>query len=223
MTKAANSLARTTPPVRVSFPNVFEKRAAMQGGTPSYSVRLMIDKTNKEQMAFMKELHADMKYVQENQWPDPATRSRIPLVGHDKSPIKDGDKACNSQGIPYKEKNPELEGHYFLNAASYSDSPLVVVDERRQEILDKSKIYGGCWCKINMNVYARTRSDNPGISFGLNGVQKWGDDEALGGGRPSAENMFEAGDGRDDPSAYGGGADPFAGSSPAYPDDDIPF
>ena len=204
---AERTEAMTTPAVRVSFPNVFKKRS-YQGGTPAFGIRLMFDKTNKEQMGFLKKLKTDMEAAQARQWPDAANRPRIPMVGHDKSPIKDGDKNCNGQGIPFLEKSPELAGHFFMSCSSYNDV-LPVVDRNREEIIDAQAVYGGCWCKVNLNAYARTRADNPGMSFGLNGVQKVRDDERIGGGgAPSVDSMFEAAGGSNDSSNY---------------DSDIPF
>lgn len=205
---------RTTPPVRISYPAIFEKHAPQSGsGAPAYSVALMFDKKDKEHMAFLKLLMADMTKLLEGNWPDPATRPRIPLHGHDKSPIKDGDTACNQQGIPLKEKNPEYAGHFILRAASYGDA-MTVVDRNKAEILDRGAVYGGCFCKINLNAYARMRSDNPGISIGLNGVQKWADGESFGGNaRPSVDSMFES-SASDDPANYGNGnADAFFGAT----------
>ena len=191
----------TTPVVRISFPDVFKMRS-YQGGKPSYGIRLMFAKNDKEQMAFLKKLSTAMEDCMKRQWPDEATRPRIPIVGHDKSPIKDGDKNSNGQGVPFIEKSPELAGHYFLSASKYNDG-LIVVDRNREEILDTQAVYGGCWCKVNITAYARTRSDNKGISVGLNGVQKWKDDERLGnGGAPSLEDMFEADSGSNDSSNY---------------------
>ena len=198
---SARSVARTTPAIVVCFPNVFEMRS-YQGGTPSYSVRLMFDKKNKEHMDFLRTIAKDAQQVLEAQWPDPATRPRIPIVGDDDSSIKDGDKNCNRQRIPFKEKYPELEGHFFFNASKYKE-PLYVVDRGRNENLTKKDIYSGCICKVSINAYARVRSDNPGISWGLNGVQKWADGEHIGsGGGPRVEDMFSADTGADDPANY---------------------
>ena len=214
-----HSEPRTTPAVTVCFPNVFQMRS-YKGGTPSYSVRLMFDKSNKEHMDFLKLLAADMKSVLERQWPDEATRPRIPVVGHDKSPIKDGDKNCNGQGIPFKEKNPEVAGHFFFNCSKYTEG-LIVVDRNKAEILNKGDIYSGCKCKVNINAYARTRADNPGVSIGLNGVQKWEDGERIGGGAPSVDEMFTADSGADDPNNYDG--DGFFDGQIPTEEEDIPF
>ena len=223
--KTAHSENSTTPEVVVTFPNIF-KLKSYQGGTPSKSIRLLFDKNNKVHMDYLKSLVAQMNAVLVEQWPNADERPRIPMVGHDKSPIKDGDKSCNGQGIPYKEKNPEVVGHYFLTASKYPnesnpDAALHIVDRNKADILNAGEIYSGCYCKVNLNAYARTRTDNKGISLGLNGVQKIKDGERIGGGGgPSVDDMFEA-SGAADPLAYGKEND-FFGSAPAG-DDDVPF
>ena len=207
----------TTPAVRVSYPSVFTPRAINPGDTPKYGIVIMLDKTDDEHKTFIKKLHAEAKAAQTAKWPDPAKAPRIPLVGHDLSPIKDGDKAMNKQGIPLAEKNPEYVGHWIVRANTV-DAP-IVVDRSKAEILDKRKVYGGCYCKVNLNPYAYDTKGNMGITFGLNGVQFWSEGESLGGSRPVVDDMFES-EGADDPANYGDGGEDLFG---AGADEDIPF
>jgi hypothetical protein len=200
--------AITTPPVRLSYTNsLFTPRAMTAGQTPKYSVVLLFDKTNKEQMAALKTLHDLAKACHSEKWPDPAKAPRIPMIGHDKSPIKDADKAADSQGVPLIEKNPEYAGHFIIRASTTTKP--ILVDRQRQELLDKEVIYGGCYAKVNLNPYAYSGTENKGVTFGLNGVQFWSDGERFGGGRPKMEDMFEAGS-ADDPANYGDAAFPEA-------------
>lgn len=207
MAKSISTDPRTSPPVRVSYPTVFTARSVL-GGNPSYGVVLMFDKKDKEHMDFLRQIHADVQSILTRAWPDEAKRPRVPIIGYTDSPIKDGDVTANRQGVPIGEKNPEYRGHYIIRAGRMEQNgPPAVVDRNRQEILDKAAVYGGCWCKVNINCYQRLQPTNPGVSIGLNGLQKWADDESFGGGRPSVESMFTS-DGSDDPSAYA--PDPFA-------------
>ena len=198
--------ARTTPAVRVSYPTLFNPRAFQAGATPKYGIALMFEKSNKEHMDFLKQLHGDMKAALEEKWPDESKRPRIALMGDTRSPIKDGDKTVNNQGIPIAEANPEYEGHWIIRANTATRP--IVVDRNKAEILDANEIYGGCMCKVNLNVYTYDMSANKGVTVGLNGVQKWADGESFGGGRPSADSMFEAAGGADDAANYGD-VDPF--------------
>ena len=190
--------ALTTPTVRVSYPQVFEPRA-FQGGTPQYSIVMMFDKSNEAHKRFLQQLKAECEKVLVEAWPDPATRPRIPVFGHDKSPMKDADKNCNQQGIPLAEKNPEYAGHVIVRAASMD--PVVMVDGAVRPLTDKNSIQGGYWCNVSINPYARKRKDNPGISIGLNGVQLVRSDATFGGGRPAVSDMFGVTE-ADDPANY---------------------
>lgn len=205
-----NTDPRMSPPIKVSYPTIFQPKAFQPGGDPTFSIVLMIDKKNKEQMGFLRVLHADVKTCLETRWPDPAKRPRTPIIGETRSPIKDGDKTLNSQGIPYGENNPEYAGHYFVRAATKQRPG--VVDLNKQEIVDSNEIYGGCICRVNLNAYAFDMSQNKGVTFGLNAVQKWADDERFGGGRPPIDELFDdvGANGADDPANYPGGVDPFA-------------
>ena len=193
-------MALTTCSVRISYANIFNAKAMSEKDTPRFSVALMFDKKSKEQMESLKALHAEASAVYKEKWPSADKGPRIALTGHDKSPIKDGDKACNSQGIPLTETNAEYEGHFIIRAASTTRP--VIVDRNMQEVLDTSLVYSGCFCKVNLGAYAYDTKGNKGVTFGLNGVQFWTEGERFGGGRPAVKDMFEAADGSDDPVAY---------------------
>jgi hypothetical protein len=202
----------TTPPVRVSFPQIFVPKA-IADGEPRYSIALMFDKNNPEHKECLKQLRAEAQTALEEKWPDPAKRPRIPIVGDTLSCIKDGDTTKNKQGVPLCEKSQAYAGHFIISAAS-KQKP-AVVDRRMQEVLDKSIVYGGCYCKVNINAYAFDVKSNAGVTFGLNGVQVWKDGDPFGN-RPRTIDMFSADEGQDDPSNYegptnsGDDVDPFA-------------
>lgn len=203
---------KTSPVLRISYPQVFTPKAFQAGQIPRYGLVIMVDKKSKEQTDFMKLLYKDATEVLVEKWPNPEMRPRIPLTGHDKSLFKDGDTALNNQGIPIKEKSPEYVGHYLIRANSLQKPTLV--DKSRQEIMNTDKIYAGCYCKVNVNVYAFDQPLNKGVTIGLNGVQFWADGEPLGGGKPSVDEMFEVESGADDPANY---KNPFAGGAENNP------
>ena len=197
--------ARTSPPVRVSYAEqIFVAKAGEKGGALKYGVTILVDKKNAEQMAWLKQIATDATEALAEYWPDPATRPRIPVIGELASVIKDGDKTCNKQGIPYKEKNPEYIGNYFLRV--YNTTKPTAVDRNNSAIIDPSEIYSGCYCRVNINCYTFDGETNKGVTAGLNGVQKWAEGERLSGGAPSLEAMFGG--------AVPAEADPFANADP---------
>lgn len=136
------SEAKTTNPIRLSYANsLYEAKAFQAGDTPKYSVTLLFKKNDKADMVSLKSLYDGAMEDLTTQWPDERTRPRIPIMGHDLSPIKDADKACDKQGIPILEKNPEYAGHYTIRASS-TEAP-ILVDRGRNEIIQKGKIYSG--------------------------------------------------------------------------------
>jgi hypothetical protein len=231
MEKATSAPTRTVGPVRLSYTqNLFTPKAFRAGDTPRYGLTIMFEKSDPAHQSALKQLAADAKMVLESRWPNPTTRPRVPIVGGIDSVIKDADKAVNRQGIPMLEKNPEYAGHYIIRLGTISRPP--VIDRNMQEILDPEEIYGGVWAKVALNAYTFSGDTNKGVTFGLNGVQKWKDDERFGGGRPPVAQMFEpAPAGSEDPSSYddfdlppaAAAAAPKAAAPAPAADDDFPF
>jgi hypothetical protein len=88
------------------------------------------------------------------------------------------------------------EGWHFVNVKSgYQPS---VVDQKRQEVIDASRVYAGCWCRFHLSAYAW---DHPqggrGVSFSLNAVQLVREGERLDG-RRAVKDVFDAVDVSDD-------------------------
>ena len=83
--------------------------------------------------------------------------------------------------------DPAYANAYFVNANSTTAPG--VVDANRNEILDKSEVYSGCYGRASISFYAFNANGNKGIACGLNNLQKIKDGEPLGG-RASAESDF---------------------------------
>ena len=220
--------ARTSPPVRVSYPFInavqLEKAKAdtiRRGQNPDETkcgVVMMFEKNNAEHKEFLRLLKIDAEQALLEHWPDQTqpdgtkiphpSRPRHPIIG---SVIKDGDTGLNKKGILLKEKNPEYAGHWIVRAGCgggrIPDAILAQRDAKGQPIYvtDQATIYGGCKCRVNMNAYTYSNKSD-GVTFGLNGVQKWEDGESFGGGKPALESMF-------DKTAPPAGPDPFAGAA----------
>ena len=59
----------------------------------------------------------------------------------------------------------------------------------KHPITQQDEIYGGCYCKAQLNAYAYEQAGNRGISFGLLHLQKVKDGEPFGI-RTRAEDAF---------------------------------
>lgn len=167
-----------------SFPRVFKETAGLKDDkvTPSYDIQLLIPKSDKKTV---RALLTAIKAVGEAEWGDRWKSVRTPL--------RDADKEADDvtdDGQTKGEKYPERKGHYFINARS--TKPVGVVDRQRVPITDIDEIYGGCKGKLHITLYPYANNGNTGIGVGLNGVQKVGDGEPLGGGgKPAVESMFD--------------------------------
>lgn len=160
--------------VRFSYAHVFEPHAMNPGQDPKYSVSILIPKddevTIKKIKAAVKAAAAEGK--------DSKFGGKIPK--NLKMPLRDGDEE--------REDDEVYQDHYFITANS-SNQP-GVVDKHRNEILDDSEFYSGCYGRASVNFYAFSVNGNKGIAVGLNGVQKLKDGPKLGGSTFNAENDF---------------------------------
>lgn len=223
MGKSINRPAVTVPAVegqaavRCSYVTLAKARAFQPGSPPKFSIDMLFDKKNEQHMVMLNALAVALNECLLEQWPDVKTRPLTPIVAKTtahgpKSPIKDADVAVNEKGHPILEANPEYAGHYIVRASCNEDKPPHIVGGNKQTI-NPSLCRSGFWYKVNCNAYAYTGGAG-GVTIGLNGVQLIKEDEAFGGGQPSADSMFGAVEGAN-PELYGE-----AGSTPAAGTDD---
>lgn len=161
---------------RWSYANVWEPKS-INGGTPKYSVSLIIPKSDtvtvqKIKVAIEAAYHEGESKLKGN-------GKTVPALSVIKTPLRDGDA-----------ERPDDEAYanaYFINANS-STAP-GVVDLDRNPILSRSEVYSGVYGRASINFYAFNSNGNKGIACGLNNLQKVRDGEPLGG-KISAENDF---------------------------------
>lgn len=172
----------TTGEGTISFPHVFEStKTKNDKGEDVYDIQIIIPKSQREDC---KTLLAAIQKVGKAKWGDNWRKYRLPL--------RDGDKEQNDptdDGKTKGEKYPERLGCYFINART--GKPVGVYDRSRVPITNPDDLYGGCKGKINVTFYPYSKGGNTGIGCSLNGVQKTGEGEPFGSGRPSVENMFD--------------------------------
>lgn len=158
--------------VRLSYANVWEP-ASINGGTPKYSVSLIIPKSDQKTIdAINAAVDAAIK--------DGAAKfgGKIPNKAALKLPLRDGD--IEREDEAYKDS-------YFVN--SNSTTAPQIVDRSVQPILDRAEVYSGCYARVSVNFYAFNSNGNRGIACGLGNIQKVKDGEPLGG-RTSAADDF---------------------------------
>ena len=166
----------TGPDTRWSYANVWESKS-INGGTPKYSVSLIIPKSDKVTVEKIKK--AIQAAYEEGQSKLKGNGKTVPALSVLKTPLRDGDL-----------ERPDDEAYansYFINANSATAPG--IVDADRNTIIDRSEVYSGVYGRASINLYAFNSNGNKGIACGLNNLQKIKDGEPLGG-KSRAEDDF---------------------------------
>lgn len=166
----------TGPDTRWSYCNAWEPKA-INGGTPKYSVSLIIPKSDTRTIEKVRA--AIQAAYEEGQSKLKGNGKTVPQLKVLKTPLRDGDL-----------ERPDDEAYansYFINANSASAPG--IVDADRQPIIDHSEVYSGVYGRASINFYAFNSNGNKGIACGLNNLQKIRDGESLGG-KSRAEDDF---------------------------------
>ena len=161
---------------RLSYAHVWEP-ASINGGNPKYSVCVMFPKT--DELTTRKVRNAMEAAYREGEAKLKGNGKTVPPMSAIKLPLRDGDLE--------RPDDPAFAGMWFVNANS--DRAPGIVDLDCNQILDRSEIYSGCYCRVSLTFYAFNSNGNRGIACGLNNIQKIRDGEPLGG-RMSAEAEF---------------------------------
>ena len=161
----------------MSYLNVNEPKVPLGGGTPKYSVSLIIPKSDTVTVAKIRA--AIQAAYEEGQSKLKGNSKFVPALEDIKTPLRDGDKD--------RKGDEACQNSWFVNANSTTKPG--VVDADRQPILDSSELYSGIIGRASINFYAFNSSGNRGIACGLNNIQKLSDGTPLGG-HSRAEDDF---------------------------------
>ena len=167
----SNKVKVVTNKVRFSYANVFQPKAAVEGGTPKYSVSIIIPKSDKETVTKLQKAFEDCK------------ASNAAFFGGTipkglKGGLRDGDE---------EKDDPAYAGSYFINANSVKRPEVIDLD--RNLIMDPSEFYSGCYGRASITLYPYDTSGSKGIAAGLNNVQKLADGEKFGGTTSAAADF----------------------------------
>lgn len=170
----------TGPDTRWSYANVWEPKS-INGGTPKYSVSLIIPKSDTKTVAKIKA--AIEAAYQEGQSKLKGNSKSVPPLAAIKTPLRDGDIE--------RPDDPAYANAYFINANSATAPG--IVDADRNPVLTRSEVYSGVYGRASINLYAFNSNGNKGIACGLNNLQLIRAGEPLGG-KASAESDFATDD-----------------------------
>ena len=161
---------------RWSYANVWQAKS-INGGTPKYSVSLIIPKSDTKTVTAVK--NAIQAAYEEGQSKLKGSSKSVPALTAIKTPLRDGD-AERPDDEAYKDS-------YFINANSATAPG--IVDAARNPIIERSEVYSGVYGRASINFYAFNSNGSKGIACGLNNLQKISDGEPLGG-KTRAEDDF---------------------------------
>ena len=167
----------TGPNTRWSYVNAWEPKVPLGGGTPKYSVSLIIPKSDTKTVQKIK-AGIEAAY-REGESKLKGNSKSCPALETIKTPLRDGDL-----------ERPDDEAYansYFINANGTVKPG--IVDTECNPILDHSEVYSGVYGRASINFYAFNSNGNRGIACGLNNLQKIRDGEPLGG-HSSPESDF---------------------------------
>ena len=166
----------TGPDTRWSYANVWEAKS-INGGTPKFSVSLIIPKSDTRTIAKIKA--AIEAAYREGEAKLKGNGKTVPPLSAIKTPLRDGDTE--------RPDDPAYANAYFINANSATAPG--IVDANLQPILERSEVYSGVYGRASIKLYAFNSNGNKGIACGLNNLQKIRDGEPLGG-KSRAEDDF---------------------------------
>ncbi len=169
-----------------SYLNVNEPKVPLGGGTPKYSVSLIIPKSDTVTVAKIRA--AIQAAYEEGESKLKGNGKFVPDLESIKTPLRDGDKE--------RKGDDAYKNSYFLNANSTTKPG--VVDADRQPIIDTSELYSGIVGRASINFYAFNSNGNKGIACGLNNLQKLNDGTPLGGHSRAEDDFADLDDDDDD-------------------------
>lgn len=159
-----------TMKVRFNFPKIFE--ANQKSG--KYELTVLIPKDDTETKRRLIEAAKTLYEEEKN--------SAFRGLNFDEvaKPYHDGD-GRKPKGGAYGE---ECHGMIVLNARSKNKPKVYNAD--KSECTDSTRVYSGCYGRVNISLYAYNNESGRGIGCGINGVMTFNYGDALGGSTVTA-------------------------------------
>jgi hypothetical protein len=171
MAQATTKVKVVTGKVRFSYAHVFQPASSIEGGTPKYSVSIIIPKSDKDTIARLTKAFEETKAAASAYFGGAVPKNL-------KGGLRDGDA---------EKDDPAYANSYFINANSAQKPG--VVDQDLNPIIDSSEFYSGCYGRASITFYPYNAQGSKGIACGLNNVQKLEEGEKLGGSTTAAADF----------------------------------
>ena len=158
----------TTPVSTISFPQLFEAKAANPKDDPKFSATIIFDE-GQDLSTLDAAIEAAIEKAIEKKWNGKRPKDL-------KLPFKNGDEKLDKEDNP----RPEFAGRTYITVNATADDQPKVVGEDREPIIDVKEMYGGARVRVALSAYGWTYGKDKGVSFYLNAVQKVADGEPFG-------------------------------------------
>jgi Enterobacter phage Enc34, ssDNA-binding protein len=170
-----------TPYATLSFPNLFQPRAMVEGGEAKYGCALLFDAAAQQSPQF-KAMQKAVHDICKDKFPNVNLNTLV-------LPFKDaGEKSDRYQGYE--------EGVIVIDAKSKQKPG--IVDARNQDILLPEQVYAGQVVRAQLMPFHWNQAGRRGVSFGLNHIQIVKHDAPRIDGRVAAKNAFDVIDEEED-------------------------
>lgn len=157
-------------PVRLSYLNVFKPRMNSSRKKEEFSGTFLIPKAPND---FCKDPAALLKGVREVI--EAALKEKFKEIPKKyETCLHDGDVETNNDGEP---KHP---GYWFISSRSDVEYPPVLIDAKRQPVIDASKWVSGDWGNAKLSFYGYEFEGKRGVSTSIRAVQFTKKDEPFG-------------------------------------------
>jgi hypothetical protein len=182
----------------LSYPNLFQPRAAEEGGQAKYSAAFVFADTDA-----LKEFKRQALAMAQERWGDKLKGAKIKVLDTQHGPANFLVAGTLRIRLPWQDNAEVLankgypEGGAFINARSVSRPGLVGIvpgpNGKPAPITDESAVYPGVIVNVSGGLFAYDNNGNRGVSFGLGNVQIVRDGDRLDSRRNAADE-FEADD-----------------------------
>lgn len=175
-----------TPTFRASYLNVFDARAADESkpNDKVYGVEMWFRMAEK-----CDERLKDQPIVKLDDLVNAVQAAAAAKWGPDKNLWPKGLKSPFKKGEDLTGKNGTLDGGVMIRTKrKEKDGKPVIVDQDVKDIIDKTRVYSGCYMRAQLNAAAWVHpTGGKGVSFWLNMLQLVADGEPLGNKADAAD------------------------------------
>ena len=179
-----------TPVGRLSYVNAWKPRKKKPGEEAKanvYDCVLILDRPSemtpdeKERYVELKQLVED---VRKAKWPNSKSPINAPFrYGYSPKTLPDG----YNPPKPYDlDANPEYKDKIIIKAVSYERPPQILRPDK-QEMMNQSELYSGCYGRMWVYAFAYDNAGNKGVSFSLQGIMKVRDGDPLSSQRNASD------------------------------------